>query len=326
MADTTLPRASGATLPPGTRRPHFRRHAPMPMRTTPDDIAIVRFVGKHRFRRSTDIVRHMSHRAPKKIVERLTELYHGNLLDRPRAQLDHFDPHHRAPYVYALGNKGAALLAELDDARASGIDWTDKNREAGRPFIDHALLIGDVMTAAARVMRARPDVLLLEPADILANAPEQTQRSDNPWRFAAPVPTDNGLLQDLAIIPDKAFGFDFTIARKRPYFFLEADCATMPVWRSNLQQSSMRKKFLVYHHGHAAQLHTARYGVGNFRVLTVTSSAERIASMIDAVKQITSGKGTNLFLFATAAAVRTCNDFLALPWTSGKGETVSLAG
>ena len=210
------------TLPPGTRRPHFRRYAPVPMRATEDDIEIIAHVGKHRFRRSTDIVRHIG-RPAKKIIERLTVLYHNGYLDRPRAQLDYFDPHHRAPYVYALGNRGAALLAERDGAKPNGIDWTDKNREAGRPFIDHALLIGDVMTAAERVARARHDVLLLEPGDILAKAPQTTQRSDNPWRLTAQltIETDKGtVLEEHSIIPDKALGLDFTIERKIPYFWL----------------------------------------------------------------------------------------------------------
>ena len=306
-----------------TRRTHFRRAPSAPIQPTEDDIKIIHHVGKHRFRRSTDIARYLG-RSPKKVVERLTELYHRAYLDRPVAQLEFFSPGNRPPYIYALGNKGAALLAELHGEAAPKIDWTDKNHSVGRPFIQHALLISDVMTAAERIARSHPDVLLIEPEHILARAPEKTQRSLDPWKLTTSIIADGVAHPNASIIPDKAFGLDFTTTRKRSYFFLEADRATMPVWRRDLLQSSMRKKFLAYSAAHAAQLHVTRYGIGNFRVLTVSTSAERIANMIDAVQKITGGKGSNLFLFATAEAVNAADDLTGVAWTSGKTQTVYL--
>ena len=180
------------------------------------------------------------------------------------------------------------------------------------------------MTAAERIARSHPDVLLIEPEHILARAPEKTQRSLDPWKLTTSIIADGVAHPNASIIPDKAFGLDFTTTRKRSYFFLEADRATMPVWRRDLLQSSMRKKFLAYSAAHAAQLHATRYGIGNFRVLTVSTSAERIANMIDAVQKITGGKGSNLFLFATAEAVNAADDLTGVAWTSGKTQTVYL--
>jgi len=316
-----------ATPPPITRRPHFRRHDPPAVLITDDDVAIIRHVAECRFRRSTDIVRLMNHRPAKKIIERLGVLYHTGFVDRPRAQRDYFNARKERPsYIYALGNRGAALLAELDGTPAPKVDWTEKNRDLGRPFLHHQLAVADALIAFRRTTQMRDDVTFIEPVEILARAPEATQRLDNPWKFRAKVPAPGGLLTDLALVPDAVFGLDFTQERKRVYFMLEADRATMPVWRSNLFQTSMYKKFLTYYHGHRAGHHTRAYNIGNFRVLTCTTSAERQLSMIDVIRtKVTDGKGSSLFLFTDAATLTSCPDVLSLAWTSGKGEPVRLS-
>jgi Replication-relaxation len=305
------------------RRPHFRRHDPPPLRVTDDDIAIMRHVVKHRFLRSTHIVR-LINRPAKKIVERLGALYHTGYLDRPRAQLDYYATVKRLPYVYGLGNRGAELLAEIDGTQTVKVDWTDKNREAGRPFIDHTLLVAEVMIAFEVAVRARPDVVLMEPGDVLANAPEATQRADNPWKWQATVSHDGGSVS-VTHVPDKVFGLDFTAERKRVYFLLEADRATMPIARTNLRQTSIKSKLAAYYHGYRADEHRGRFGIGNFRVLTVTTSPQRLASMVEASMQVTGGAGSNLFLFADIACLIDTPDVLTFEWISGKGDKVSLA-
>ena len=97
----------------------------------------------------------------------------------------------------------------------------------------------------------------------------------------------------------------------------------MPIERSSLAQSSFKKKLLAYHHGHKAKRHTALWGIPGFRVLTITRSKERIASMIEVVRDITGGKGSNVFLFADADTLAS-GDPLALEWISGKGQHVRL--
>lgn len=293
------------------------------MLVTPDDIAILRHLQRHRFLSSVQICRLLS-RPPKKIVERLATLFHNGYVDRPPAQREYFTPGSRPPYIYALGNRGAAILAELGGAPPSKVDWTDKNREVGRPFIQHALLVADIAISFERAPKARPDVRLITPSEILERAPEATRRSDAPWKWQAHVPASGGVVQELALVPDAVLGLDFTLARKRSYFFIEADRATMPIVRSSLQQTSMHRKFVAYLHGHRARHHVERYNIGNFRVLTVTTSRQRLNSMVDAVKSITGGAGSNLFLFADMAALQTADTILKLPWTSGKGETVTL--
>lgn len=324
---TTLVAANSRDLSRQTaqRRARFRRDDPQPIRLTTDDIATIRHVAKHRFLRSTHLLRLLEGRSSKKLLERLGALYHNGYLDRPRAQLDYYATAGSAPMVYAMGNRGAALLAELDGTPHTKVDWTDKNRTAGRLFIEHTLLTADLAVAFETACHRNADVRLIAPDDILASAPATTRNAQSPWALPARVVHD-GISHEVRVIPDKVFGLDFTQARKRSYFFVEADRATMPVIRSHPRQTSFHQKILAYLAGGGSpNTHGKRFGIGNFRVLTVTTSQERIATMLEAVKLATRGTGSNQLLFTDHATLQRCPDILKLEWISGKGDRVRLA-
>lgn len=306
------------TLGTRTRRPRFSRMAPEPIQLTTDDVAIIGHVARHRFMRSTHLARLIPHRSYKKLIERLAALYHNGYLDRPRAQLDAYARSGSAPMVYALGGRGAQLLAEHSKTT---VDWTDKNRSVGRLFIDHTLLIADLMVAVDCAVRARSDIALIDAAAILDGIPP-AQRRDNPWRLAARTKVD-GTMRDLAVIPDAVFGLDFMTERKRKYFLVEADCGSMPIVRAGLNQTSYARKIITYLAGGGqANAFGQQLGIGNFRVLTVTTSTERIATMIAALKDLTAGTGSAQFLFTDRSSLLANRDLLSLAWISGKGAGV----
>lgn len=317
--------STSTPLQPATaRRSRFRRAAASPIRLTEDDLAILRHVGRHRFLRSTHFMQLLPHRSGKKLLERFTELYHQGLLDRPRAQLDYYASAGSAPLVYALGNRGALVLAERSGMDRSQLDRTWKNRSVGRIHIDHTLMIADVMVGIERACEQNADVELMDAQTILASAPEATRRLVNPFKLAAQITVD-GRTVDGAVIPDAAFGLDFTHERKRKYFFLEADNATMPVNRTNLNATSYARKLMTYYVGGGkANSFGEHFGIGNFRVLTITSSRERVATMINALKQISGGIGSHQFLFIDHASLIAADDLLSLAWTSGKDDQVRL--
>jgi len=318
MSTSSVPRPAIA------RRSRFRRAAASPIRLTEDDLTILGHVARHRFLRSTHLVQVMPHRSGKKLLERLAELYHNGLLDRPRAQLDYFATAGSAPLVYALGNKGALMLGEQTGMDRAQIDWTWKNRSVGRLFIDHTLMIADVMVGMERACARHAGIELMDAQAILASVPEATRRLVNPFKLTAPI-TANGRSVESSVIPDAVFGLDFTHERKRKYFFLEADNATMPVMRANLNLTSYARKLMTYYAGGGkANAFGAQLGIGNFRVLTVTTSRDRVATMIDALKQLTGGIGSAQFLFVDHARLLAADDLLALEWTSGKGDPVRL--
>ena len=130
------------TLIAPTRRPRFRRASEPPaFRLTDDDVEIVRQLARHRFLRSTHIAALVS-RSLDRTNDRLHRLFHAGYIDRPRAQLD-FYPVGSAPMVYALADRGARLLIERDGVEFANVEWSRKNRKAGRPFIEHQLEIVD---------------------------------------------------------------------------------------------------------------------------------------------------------------------------------------
>ncbi|MBZ0147388.1 MAG: replication-relaxation family protein [Pseudorhodoplanes sp.] len=294
------------------------------MRLTDDDIAVIRHVAAHRFLRSTHIVS-LLRRPNKKVLERLSALYHNGYLDRPRAQLDYYATAGSAPLVYALGNKGAALLAEQDGTSFPKVDWTWKNRDAGRVFIEHTLLVADLMVAIETAVHRVGNIALIGAVDILKAAPTSTQNAKNPWALPARI-VHGGMHYDLSLIPDKIFGLDYLDLRKRSYFFVEADRGTMPVTRSHPRQTSFQQKILGYLAGsRPVNTHAQHFGIGNFRVLTVTTTRERIATMVAALKAVTNGTGSNQFLFVDRPSLLASSDVLSLDWTSGKNEAVLCA-
>jgi hypothetical protein len=325
MGSTTVTTSHDRTRQAASRRARFRRDDPQPMRLTADDVTIIRHVARHRFLRSTHLIRLLPGRSYKKLLERLGALYHNGYLDRPRAQLDYYATAGSAPIVYAIGNRGADVLGQLDGLPRARVDWTEKNRTVGRLFIEHSLLTADVSIGFEIATSRRDDVRLIEAYDILATAPETTRSSRNPWALPARI-THAGHSHELHVIPDKVFGLDFTAARKRSYFFVEADRATMPIMRSHPRQTSFHQKILGYLAGAGAtNAHGKRFGIGNFRVLTITTSRTRIETMVAAVKLATNGNGSNQFLFIDRASFLACFDPLHLEWISGKGEHVQLA-
>jgi hypothetical protein len=300
------------------RRRRFSRGDPTSIRLTHDDHTIIEAVAHHRFLRSTHIVRLLSYRSPRKIIDRLTLLYHAGLLDRPRAQLDQFNSPGSAPIVYALGNKGAKVLADLGHDFSPGIEWTDKNRNAKRPYIEHALRTADLMIALKIAVRDDSGIQMLDARALRPSLPHPARSSPTPWTLTTRVKV-RGAHVAIATIPDAVFALHFRDAAKRAYFFVEADRATMPVDRSDLTQSSFRRKLLAYLAVQKERQHSERLGFANLRVLTITTSHERITSMLTTLGDITAGRGSGMFLF-TDVDTLAHHDPLTLPWTTTHGE------
>ena len=279
---------------------------------------MLRQIGRFRFLRSTDVVRLFPTRSPRKIIERLGNLYHAGYLDRPRAQLDYFASSGSAPIIYALGNDGALALAEFNGVPFPASDWTDKNRDVKRPYIHHALLVAEVMIEFEVALRRHNDLALVDENSLLVSLPVATRRASNPWTLTAAL-RQGPTRHIIPATPDAVFALHFKNVDRRSYFFVEADRATMPITRSDISQSSYRRRLLAYLTAHQTKQHNLRLGVDNLRVLTITTSAERIASMIATVNEITAGKGSNMFLFTDLAALLAHGNPLTLPWVTTAG-------
>jgi hypothetical protein len=297
------------------RLPRFKR-VPLvgPLHLTERDHNIIRQVHRHRFLRSGQITALVAG-SPQQILRRLKLLYHHGYLERPRSQLDYYHHGGSRQFVYGLGNKGGALLKQELGNTFGSVSWGEKNRPVGRFFLEHALLVTDVMVAIELACR-KAGIRLVHDHELKLPAKRPSFR----WRV-----TLNSRLK-LGIIPDRVFALEYPDPAgtlERAYFLLEADRGTMPVKRRTLAQTSFQRKLLTYAATWSQSIHRTRFGFHRFRVLTVTSSAARVKSLIEACSELDRGHG--LFLFADRSILDRPEDLFSRVWQTGRpGEFGSL--
>jgi len=271
------------------RLPRFERVEVAPMQLTERDRAIIRLIHRHRFLSSRQIIALVggSHL---QVLRRLKLLYHHGFLERPRAQLQYYDTSGTRPIVYAVSAKSAMLLKqELGDSQL----WGEKNRAIGQVFLEHTLLVSEIMVSIELACRKR-DIRLLYEDEL--DLPVDMQPFQ--WR----VRLVGGM--KLGVIPDRVFALEYpyqTGQMQRAYFFLEADRGTMPVVRKQLTQTSFRRKILAYEATWANKVHQRHLGIHRFRVITITTIAARVESLLAACSQLKRGHG--LFLFADSSVL-----------------------
>jgi hypothetical protein len=300
------------------RLPRFTRAgAVSPIQLTERDRVVIRLVHRHRFLRSSQIVS-LTAASPQQLLRRLQLLYHHGFLERPRAQLDYYHHPGSRHIVYGLGGKGAALLKQEGVSVQQHLRWGEKNRAVGRIYLEHALLVSEIMVALELACRQTGVRLLI--ADQLP-MPDGTSQ-----RFRWGVNVSGGV--KLGVIPDRVFALQFQDEngeQTRAFFFLEADRGTMPVIRENLSQTSFYRKLLAYEATWAQGIHRTRFGFHRFRTLTVSQSVIRVKSLLDACSHLRSGHG--LFLFADRSALNNPDILFSSIWRSGRGgEMTSIIG
>ena len=312
-----------AAVERSTRLPRFRRASEPPaFRLTDDDVEIVRQVAQHRLIRSTHIAALVG-RSLDRTNDRLLRLFHAGYLDRPRAQLDRFPTFGTAPMVYALADRGARLLCERNGLCCGTGERSRKNREAGRPFIEHQIEIVNFQVALQRAVAPRSDVRLIAADEMIAASRQPSQASRDPFALRAKL-SHRGTVREISVVPDLVFGLELPDGSRR-YFMVEIDRGTMPITRSRFDQTSFEKKMRGYLAAHAAKQHERQFGWKSFRVLTVTTDQQRVQSMKVALEglRVPHSSGASLFLFSTFSDLRE-SDPLAHEWEDGDDRTTRL--
>jgi len=298
------------------RLPRFKRTTSVaPMQLTERDREIIRLVYRHRFLRSLQIMA-LIDGSPQQILRRLQLLYHHGYLERPRAQIDYYYQGGSRHIIYGLGNNGASLLKQEPGSAFQQFRWNEKSPSTGRMFLEHALLVSDIMVAFELACRKNGQVRLLTEENLVHGKNKQ-----KPFRWRVNIDTH----LKLSAIPDRVFALEFSDVSgnsNRAYFFLEADRGTMPVKRNKLLQTSFYRKMLAYEATWSQSIHSTRFGFNRFRVITVTTSAVRVKSLVNACSQLKGGHG--LFLFADQKILEKPAELLSSLWQTGKrGETSS---
>src|SRR5713226_5249605 len=187
-----------------SRRPRFRRASEPPaFRLTDADVEIVRQLARFRFLRSTHIAA-LVNRSVDRTNDRLMRLFHAGYIDRPRAQLDRFPSEGSAPITYALADRGATLLRKRDGIRFTNAEVSRKNRQAGRPFIEHQIEIVNFQVSLERAVRSHPGVRIITPTEIKAASRQPMQASRAPFALRAKL-AHRGVVRDISVVPDIVF-------------------------------------------------------------------------------------------------------------------------
>lgn len=311
-----------ATKEKTKRTPRFKRVANKDNVIINDrDVEIITQVHRHRFLTSAHITA-LVEGSQQNIVRRLGLLYHAGYLDRPREQISRAS--YGQPLVYGLGNKGAAVLAEHLDLPRAKVDWTTKNREVGSVFLSHTLMTANFMVCLDLACRKR-GLTVVWPDDVLEEMPPRNVRNGSPFKVDVTVPK-NGQDVKIAVVPDAVFGLeekDGTVS----YFFLEADCSTMPIVRASFEKSSYYKKLVGYWAAKESGRIKDIFGWQNPRVLTLAISKDRINNMIAANKEMDPRKtGFRLFYFALARNFTVDNPDAVFDsiWLNGRAEPCRL--
>jgi hypothetical protein len=291
------------------RLPRFQRSSEIrSLRLTDRDLNVLRQLGKHKFLRSN----HFASLLPgsrQQIIRRLQSLYHHGYLQRPRCQIDYFQSGSR-PIVYGLGHKGVALLKS---------EFPTAQRELGRRrvgqvqrlFLEHAIMVSDFLVSVEVACRRRSDVRLIA-----------TEGIKGPKHFQWNVDLAPGV--SCGVVPDAVFGLEVTNVagnKNSLFFFLEADRGTMPVTRTGLGQSSFYRKLLAYAATWDQGIHQGKFDWKRFRVLTLTTNAERRNNLVRASKQLKRGRG--LFLFSDSASLCAQADILTAQWHTAQPSVTS---
>jgi len=287
-----------------SRLQRFQRAAKVSaIRLMERDREIIRLIRRHRFLRSHQIFALIGGSA-QNLSRRLQWLFHHGYLERPRAQLQYYERSGSQTIAYGLGNKSGSLL-QLNPA-----SWGEKNRAIGRMYLAHALLVSEIMVSLELACRQH-GIRLLHENEL--NLPVEPPLH---WR----VKIRDGTR--LGVIPDRVFALEYTDQKgqvQRIYYFLEADRGTMPVDREKLTQTSFYRKLLAYEATWTSKVHQRHLGIPRFRVLTVTTSAARVKSLLDACSRLQRGHG--LFLFADESVLQ--KDLLTAVWQCGKANAMT---
>jgi hypothetical protein len=296
------------------RLPRFKRNSNVrSFRLTERDWNILRLVYEHRFLRSNHLISLISG-SSQQISRRLQLLYQHGFLERPRCQIDYYYEGGSRRIAYGIAAKGAAALRRKFSVPYSGFAGAVGN-SVKRLFLEHALMISDFMVALELSCQNRPNVQLLKPSEIAPDIHTEGVRNRFQWKVNVQKNVDCG------VIPDKIFGLEFTDdngRKRKSWFCVEADRETMPVARANLHKSSFVRKLLGYSATWSQELHRIRFGWPRFRVLTVTTSQERVDNLIDAARQLKHGQG--LFLFTDLDSLSSNSDLLSLKWRTVRSD------
>lgn len=214
-------------------------------------------------------------------------------LNRPHQQYQRANANHRHT-VYELDERGARCLEE------HGMPAPAKTRS--RAFA-HEFMVAQIMASIELGTLANPDIRLINWAEILTH-PSTPSTTKSSRRQGIPVAFQHRrqAYKTKVCADAEPFGLERISLGNSTYLFfpgIEADCGTEPIDTSDIERSSIYKKFLAYLAVAEQILYRSHFGFPNFFVPFITTHTVRMRSMMALLDRITDGQGSKMFLFKT---------------------------
>jgi len=253
-----------------TTMPRYRRSSTNKPKLVlqPRDIEIIKLVYSYRLLDSV-LIRALISGSNRGLLSRLQKLYHNGYLDRIKRDM-------HKPIVYALGNRGADLLAKIEKTKRGKINWQKKNLKIKEYYIEHTLQISRFRAVLELALRKNSNYKLVH------------WISENELKEIVLLNNLNYKSNRTTVIPD---GF-FSVQRsdgKQAHFFLEAD-------RSTMTRKRFLEKMKAFWQFRLDNSNKEIFGIRAFRVLTVCKSTERAKNLRDLSTQADPNR-TGSFMF-----------------------------
>lgn len=262
--------------------PRYKRtQEHVPLRIQPRDIALIHQIYQYRFLQTNHLVA-LNQANKGSLYRRLRKLYHNRFIDRLYFPVKFYSGPVE-PFVYALDIEGAHLLAEQLGIPPEHLKWDLEENKLQEHYLRHALMVSSFHTIVECATRDHSQLELV--------FWKQGKELEDKVVFE----DSRGRESRVPIVPD-AF---FCLNDKRPnkkgklYFFVECDRSTMDTRR-------FLRKMRGYWHYWEQEKQVKKFGIEDYRVLTLTISPQRRDHLAWITQQADEEQtGSYMFWFAT---------------------------
>jgi hypothetical protein len=195
------------------------------------------------------------------------------------------------PYIYTLDRKGAAIVSQELGIELRTVDYLPKSGEENYPFMEHLLASNDFWVAIT-LSSEHVGCTLVQWRH------EKELRSREQIAYVTLAKTKDEKIR-VSVIPDSFFIVETEWGRGS--FPVEIDCSTVTLNSASFH--SWEQKIRAYLAYHASGAFEKRYGIRDFRLLTVTKSTERLRHMKQCTEAVV--KDDARFWFTTFDQVTT---------------------
>jgi hypothetical protein len=239
---------------------------------TTGDITIFKLICEFRFLRREHLSR-LTGRPAKRLHRRLHKLVSAGYLASIRLP--------QQKHIYSLGRAASHVLVEEGIADDNLLAERLRVHELKELFLRHEMMIVDIHV-------------------LLSLAGNKGALRPIAWRegrelFDSVMVADHDGLTKLPIRPDVFFTLEDSrrpAGANRAHFFLEAD-------RSTATQTRFKDKIRAYWHYLEQGLHTKKFDIKNFRMVTVTLTHERAKNLCDLAASVLPERARKYYLFAS---------------------------